>query len=291
MGGIFGAEGDIDELERQLRATCVAQSLRREVKYGRISAENIAAYTALVDVFFRNLGQRDLHYRQLFLDRAFVHVPSPGADDLTALDVQFRIYYQFLKHAFGLRYLPRSEGTTHQIVLQLDGHSSQHHTDALRRFVQDLPAQLDRDDLALQVSYVRSGKFRLLQTCDLLLGAAGSYGNRHHKRRSGVGRGMSGKQKLRLQLAKTIYQSLREQNGVERGKGAFNWFETTGRDGRWENLLQHKVRVWKIVPRRYRLDKGWQNDHLTPDGLYQGPDLDDRIRLAARELPGQPDTD
>jgi hypothetical protein len=33
------------------------------------------------------------------------------------------------------------------------------------------------------------------------------------------------------------------------------------------------MRIWKFVPRRYRKDAGWENDHLDKQGRYQGPDL------------------
>ena len=70
-----------------------------------------------------------------------------------------------------------------------------------------------------------------------------------------------------------IYNKLRDLDRAERGSGAFNWFESTGRDGTPESMLIHKVRVWKFKPARYHIDKGWQNDHLDKQGRYQAPEI------------------
>jgi hypothetical protein len=216
---------------------------------------------------------------------------APGEAPLSNLDVQFRMYYQFLKHAFGFRFLPSQTGVKHHVILQLDGHSSQHHTATLKAFVEGLPVQLNREmDLSLSVSYVSSERLRALQACDLLVGAAGFYGNKHHERRPGNRRGMSTKQKIRLSLAKAIYDALRELNRNERGSGAFNWFETTGRDGDWENLFRHKMRIWKIIPRQFQIDAGWQNDHLSR-GEYQGVDIRPEVMSASRYLQEQAELD
>lgn len=36
-------------------------------------------------------------------------------------------------------------------------------------------------------------------------------------------------------------------------------------------MLHHKVRIWKFLPRQYRLDEGWQNKHLDKYGQYKAP--------------------
>jgi hypothetical protein len=106
-----------------------------------------------------------------------------------------------------------------------------------------------------------------------MIGAAGSHGNKMHLRREPGQRGMKPRQKVRHEMATYIYNKLRDLDRAERGSGAFNWFETTGRDGTLDTMLTHKLRIWKFKPARYHIDKGWQNDHLDKQGRYQGPEI------------------
>jgi len=275
-GGAFGLESDIDRLETALRLVRTVRGFAGEVKWANLSAENVSYYNDLLDIFFDHLVNHDLHYRQFFISREHVAVPDhEGAAADTLLDVQFKLYYQFLKHSFGLQHLPAATAAEpHQVLLRLDEHSSSKHKTRLKNFVEGLHGHLTptRDDLSIRVTYVQSQSLMRLQLCDLLMGAAGSYGNRKHEFRALGQRGMKPMQRLRFELATRIYKDLRGISCSERGTGAFNWFESTGRSSPSANLTD-KVRIWKFLPTRYQLDKGWQNDNLGRGGVYVAPQL------------------
>jgi len=120
----------------------------------------------------------------------------------------------------------------------------------------------------VNVTFVNSKHVPRIQICDLLMGAAGSHGNKMHLLRVASRRGMSEKQKLRHEFAKFVYTSLKSVTCAERGSGGFNWFESTGKVGDWTNMLKHSIRIWKFLPQRYRIDEGWQNDHLDRQGRF-----------------------
>jgi hypothetical protein len=273
FGGLFALQNDADRLETELQQCLVKQNHRNEIKWGKLSIQNLSLYKELVDIFFDNLQKHELKYRQVFLDRACVHVPSLGDPLLSDLDIQFRICYQFLKHSFGLSYMPRAASGSDIIFIRLDTHSSQKHKDDLKQFVEQLPTLLKRTDLDIRLAHLSSHKLIRICVCDVLAGAAGSYGNRWHDRREPGVKGMSSKQKCRLELAKYIYNHLRRLDHITRGSRAFNWFESTGHDGNIENRFRHKLRIWKFHPQKYKIDRGWQNDHLDKQGRYQGPDI------------------
>jgi hypothetical protein len=285
FGGVFGPESSCDRLETSLRAIVAAKKLRGEIKWSSVTDQNIQCYKLLVDTFFTHIENGNLVYRQMFLDRSFVHIPSPNDPPLSPLDVQFRICYQFLKHSFGLRYLANSDpACDHHVTIRLDEHSSQHHKDELRSYVERIPEQFNSRRLITKVQYVNSKKFLRLQVCDLIMGAAGSYGNKMHKRREAGRRGMTNKQKQRLDIALYIYGKLRNLDASERGTKGFNWFETTGTDGDAENRLRHKIRIWKFIPNRFQKDKGWENDNLDKQGVYLGPKIDPNIYERERDV-------
>ncbi len=273
-GGIFGVQSNLDRLDTRLRSVIAAYGVRGEVKWGKLNAINYDCYVHLANLIFDEIEEGNVKYRQMFLDRSYVWVPKRGDPEETELTIQFKLYYQFLKHAFGLQYVPRDPNDDQiDLYVRLDSHTSQRHTDQLRSFAGAFPRILNRRDFSVRVTFHNSSKVPRLQICDLLMGAAGSYGNRMHKKRRAGQRGMTQKQQLRLNFCKHIYQRLRQIDAAERGSKAFNWFETTGLDGTVENLFHHKVRIWKFIPKRHVRDKGWQNDHLDKQGYYQGPDI------------------
>ncbi len=152
FGGVFGLESDLGKIETRLRDKLAQTSYRREVKWANVSAADLPTYINLVDEFFQCLEDYPVVYRQIFLDRSFVYVPESTEENRTDLDVQYRICYQFLKHAFGIKHLPRANNSFDQIYIRLDSHSSQEHTESLKQFSQDLPKNLGRTDLVVDVS-------------------------------------------------------------------------------------------------------------------------------------------
>lgn len=282
FGGVFGLEADLGRLETALLRVRGGVNRAMEVKWSNVSRQSLPLYCELVDEFFRVLKELPIHYRQIFLDRAYVVTPAVGDGPSSDLDTQFRICYQFLKHAFGLRYLPTALDGCDQIFIRLDNHSSQEHTGLLKQFAQELPRYLNRPDLVVDVSFVNSKKHLRMQLCDVLMGAAGSHGNKMHLRRQEGQRGMSDKQKVRHELALHVYRALRRFDAEARGSSAFNWFKTTGHGGDLTSRLNHKIRIWKFKPAAYQRDRGWQNDHLDKQGRYQGPDI---VPTVATEKP------
>ncbi|MFZ0828441.1 MAG: hypothetical protein WAO02_13560 [Verrucomicrobiia bacterium] len=273
FGGLLASQSDSDELEGVLRKCIERHGHGQEVKWKNLDTVNLGIYKELVDILADYLQNREVRYRQVFLDRTYVHVPDLHNPPLSDLDIQFRICYQFLKHSFGLSYLPAAEGGFDKILIRLDTHSSQKHKRELRDFVENLPSLIGRTDLAIELVHVCSHHMLRLGVCDIMLGAAGSYGNRIHDRREFKQRGMTFRQKFRLEMAKYVSHRLRDLNNSTRGKAAFSWFESTSQDGNPQNNYFHKLRIWKFHPLNYKIDRGWQNSHLDNQGRYQGPDI------------------
>ncbi len=229
-----------------LRRCLADRSINGEVKWGRVAPHNVAKYRAFADCLFDDIERGRVRWRQMFCDRAYVRVPSPNEGPVTDLDVQFKLCYQFLKHSFGLEYLEAT--VSHEVLVRLDTHSSQNHKQGLIKFAEDLPRVLQRPRLRVRVTFDNSENVLRIQVCDLLIGAAGSYGNRMHKVRDGGRRGMSDKQKARLEPCEHVYNRLRAIDANARGSHAFNWFESTGRDGDCLNHARASTSDLEICP-------------------------------------------
>lgn len=265
FGGKIGLESDIDSLQTALLSIKARAGILHEVKWSNVSAKNLNYYIELIDCLKHYILSRDIKYRQMFRDRSFHVTPTP---DISELDVQFKIYYQYIKHMFGIRFLPEDNSSGIEILVRLDGHSSEKHKTKLKDYIERLPQTLNRHDITLNVTYENSKHSMRLQVCDLMMGAAGYYGNKFHLRRENGRRGMTKKQKIKKALAKHIYNMLKDIDAETRGSKAFNWFESTGTNGDTENYLHHNIRIWKFEPTGYRINKGWQNDNLDRQGRF-----------------------
>ena len=273
FGGLLGLESDIDRLETALKQIVSNFGYRREVKWQGISRQCEVVYKELVDELLLHIETYDIKYRQSFLDRYFVHDASNLLDPPTDIEVQFKVYYQFIKHNFGLKYLPEQSSKS-EIIVRLDRHSNQDHKDKLQSFVEDdLPRMLNREaDFDIRLSYVNSKKFLRMGVCDLLMGAAGSHGNRRHLKRKSGQRGMTDKQKCRLEFCNHVYGKLRTLDAKTRGSKAFNWFESTGHSGNLTNRLNHPIRIWKFKPNDVsKVDEGWLNKNMGSQWTYKVP--------------------
>ena len=267
FGGILGSESDVDRLQTELTKIKMRNGITQEVKWSNVSPENVTYYRELIDCFKYHILNHDIKYRQMFRDRAYHPVHDPAQPPQTELDVQFLIYYQYLKHSFGCKHLPIDPaGTT--ILVRLDGHSSERHKTTLTEFLERLPDTWGRKDITVNVTYENSKNSIRLQVCDLFMGAAGYYGNKFHLRRPNNRRGMSNKQKIKYEMSSYIYNAIREIDRVSRGSKAFNWFESTGASGDTKNYFDHCLRIWKFIPDRHVINKGWQNDNLDKQGRF-----------------------
>ncbi|MBM7342706.1 DUF3800 domain-containing protein [Pantoea coffeiphila] len=267
FGGIFGLESDVDRLQTELTKIKMRNGITQEVKWSNVSPENVTYYHELIDCIKNHILNNNIKYRQMFRDRVYHPVPLPEQAPQSELDIQFLVYYQYLKHSFGCEYLPIDpDGTT--ILIRLDGHSSERHKTSLTNYLEALPAQWKRADITVNVTYENSKNSIRLQVCDLLMGAAGYYGNKFHLRRQNNRRGMTKKQKIKHEMSSYIYNSFREIDKISRGSKAFNWFESTGTSGDKRNRLDHCLRIWKFIPENHVVNKGWQNDNLDRYGMF-----------------------
>jgi hypothetical protein len=275
-GALFGESAVMDSLDTEIRAIKARHGHKDEVKWSNLNLTNVAMYRELKDAVFTRVRAGSVRFRQMLCDRSIVRVPEPGDPDLSELDVQFRLCYQFVKHSFGLKLLPFGA----EVLVRSDTHSSQKHLKNLESYGARIPGlrELARSDISLKLTFHRSTAMPIIQLVDLLIGAAGFYGNKMYLRRLGGARRIKPKQAMRRDFAKEIFCDLRTISNAERCARAFNWFESTGAGGIADHALNQRIRVWKFFPKKYRIDKGWQNDHLDKFGQYVAADFEDHGR-------------
>ena len=100
----------------RLEARKTELNLHGEVKWQKVTANYLAKYDALIEAFFAEVAANAVKVRIMFTQN--MHVPvglTPRQHD----DRYFILYYQFIKHAFGLRYAGLPDSAT-RIRLHFD---------------------------------------------------------------------------------------------------------------------------------------------------------------------------
>lgn len=256
FGGAFAYEKQIARLENSLRA--IRPPNRREIKWQSADSTTLPYYVALIDTFKDHVLHHGLRYRQMFNDRFFDYQGNESD-----VDSQFKLYYQFLKHHIPWQEIAdKNPESLIQVNVRLDNYSSQRHKSKLKDLGEKIPSSFNISNIKINISFVDSKKFIVLQVCDLIMGAAGYQGNRMHYERHNQRRGMTNKQKARVTLSKHIYTSLREIDAKFRHTKVFNWFSSTG--FQLDSRLELAVSIWKFRPNNHIENKKWNTGNF-PD--------------------------
>ena len=250
-GGALVESDHFNEVRDSLDETKHRLNLTGEAKWSKISVAYEAKYLALVDDLFRLVGEDKVKLRVMF--RQNFHVPK-NLENNQRENGYFLLYYQFLKHAFGLMYRPRVErrmsvrfyldrlpGTLERRA-QFRGYiSGLQNNPQFRKARLDLPVD--------QIAEVVSHAHVLLQCVDVVLGSIQFRMNRLHEIKPEGARFRGKKTRAKERVYRHILSRIR--NVTHRN---FNPGITTGHEGDPANRWYHPYRHWLFKPRTYGLD-------------------------------------
>ncbi len=227
-------------------------NLGREVKWQKVTENYLTKYEELMDQFFDFIAGDMVKIRVMFTQNAVV--PS----NLTAEQKQNEyhlLYYQFLKHAFGLPWATNGGGNPIQIRVNLDQLPQQREQNyALKSFVLRLNQNPEfrtakirfMDD---QIAEVESHHHVILQCLDVVLGSMCFRLNNKHLEKP-AGKRFRGKRTVaKEKLYKFILCRIRQIYPN------FNIGESTGTQGEISNRWNHPYRHWKFRSQEFELDE------------------------------------
>lgn len=246
-GGVLVNSRDFLNINSALSKAKSDLNLFGEIKWTKVTAPYLDKYKRMMDVFFNFVREKKLKMRVMFQETSQI-VLGRGQS------LQYHIlYYQFIKHAFGLAYHRNNPKRETRLKL----------------FFDELPDSRDQnDDFKAHLNYLqelslfRSAKIRIrpddiaeidshkhpIQQCmDIVLGAMAFHMNRLNQVIQ-EGATIPGKKTLaKEELFQYILQLIKDANGDP----DFNIYENTqpetGR-GRWRVPYRH----WKFVPAEFR---------------------------------------
>lgn len=182
-GGLLIESSNLEEVERRIRECCQSLNLHDEVKWQKISTAYASKYTSLIDELFDLVAEGKVKIRIMFTQNYFS--PYRLTPDQREMGF-FLLYYQFVKHGFGLQYAGL-EGTSTSLRVLFDklpdtAEKCARFKGYLAALTQSPGFRKARIELRPEsISEVDSRRHVLLQCVDIVLGAMQFRLNDKHK--------------------------------------------------------------------------------------------------------------
>lgn len=249
-GGVLIKSNDLDFVIDQLKKVVSECKIEEEIKWQKVDSFKLPAFKKLMDVFFKLVKQNKIKARIMFTQNA---VKAKGLTDEHLQSEYFLLYYQFVKHHFGLAY---SNETEYTINLRLffddlpDTHSKRKQ---FKEYIKGLEKTKGFLNAGIKIRKediveVDSKKHLPLQFLDVVLGAMQFRLNDLHKEKP-AGKKRRGKKTI---AKEKLYKHI---NGKIRTiRPYFNIGESTGAENveeKWSQPYRH----WKFKPKDYEIDE------------------------------------
>ena len=243
-GGVMVKASQYQRISQRLNETKADLHLFGEVKWQKVTQQYLDKYQALIKVFFDEIRQRHLRVRIMFRQNA--HQPVGLQPEHVKLEY-FLLYYQFIKHAYGLRYVPEpvrlrlyfdTFPDTHEKAEQFKGYLL-----GLTKMKGWQSVDICRED----ITEVHSHDHVLMQCLDVVLGAMPFRLNNKYKIKPP---GVYQRGKRTIAKEKLYKAILSEIRSIRPG---FNIGVSTGIDHleeRWSEPYLH----WNFVPSQSRFN-------------------------------------
>lgn len=256
-GGVIVGASQYEAASRRLQRRKEELNLYAEAKWAKVTERYLPKYQELVHAFFQEVAAGNVRMRVMFRQNS--HRPQ----DLTRQQTEneyYMLYYQFLKHAFGIRHIsPRHGGTRLRLYFDRfpDTGPKVERSKALLLALQSAPEfRAARVCIAPEdIAEVHSHDHVLLQCLDVVLGAmAFRLNDKHRLKPEGAkrrGKRTIAKEKLFRMILKEIRALYPRFNiGISTGIGGQP-------SRRWSDPYRH----WAFVPAESEYDESLTKSH------------------------------
>lgn len=245
FGGALVRSTDLAEVRARLAGCKAELGLKNELKWQRVTSQYVDRYEAIARCFFSLVREDKVKVRIFFTRTAWAPVT------LTRYHREheyFLLYYQFIKHAFGLRH---SNETRSPLSLRLNFDMFPETREKARRFKEHIRSLSHSQEFRRAKIFIRpdginevdSRDHDVMQCLDVVLGAIQFQLNKEYK-------GESGKRIGNRKAAKrALYRTIAQEIGLVYPN--FNIGITTGLEGSKTNYWRHSYRHWLFRSRDF----------------------------------------
>ncbi len=251
FGGVLLKAEDRQQIDELLNEKKLELNLGNELKWQRVSQQYLEKYMEFIEYYFTFVSSGRLRTRIMFTQN--IHVPvglTPEQRDAQ----YFLIYYQFIKHAFGIKYGNPNAIDRMSFALLLDQiPDTKEKTDRFKRYLAGIPNQHDMQGLNISVPYsdiaeIDSQDHVILQGLDIILGAMCFRLNDKHREKP-EGKHRRGKRTI---AKEKLYKAINKE--ICKIYPRFNIGGSTGTSNGYQDRWSHPYRHWKFVPVKHAVD-------------------------------------
>lgn len=249
-GGTLVHSRDLEAVQKCLIAKKNELNLYKEVKWSKVTSQYLVKYIDLMKIFFDLVEADQVKIRIMFTQNSII----PNNLSLEQISNEyFLLYYQFIKHAFGLQY-SNSNQEKIRIRLYLDDLPDTREKAAnFKKYLLGLNKNPQFENAGIyidenQIAEVNSHHHIILQCLDVVLGAMQFRLNNKHKEKPEGARCRAKRTIAKEKLYLYIYQRI--SNIYPR----FNVGVSTSVHGDLKNRWNHPYRHWLFKPEEYSID-------------------------------------
>lgn len=251
-GGVLVGASNYQRLTNKFEALKNELNFGKEIKWQRVTDQYLEKYVELMSCFFQEL--RDGHLKVRIMFRQNVHARRFDSSEDRDLEY-FKLYYQFIKHGFGIQYMDHDHEEVHLRLYFDQFPDTSERAVQFKGYLQGLQKVHNFKDSRIRIrpgdiAEVKSHHHILLQCLDVILGAMVFRLNNKHKLipagKKRRGKRTIAKEKLYrhiLSEIKTIHPGF--NIGISTGLG------NGGLEKNWLDAYRH----WKFVPKDMVYDK------------------------------------
>lgn len=246
-GGLIVGASQYERVTKRLNTTKFDLNLFGEIKWEKVTQRYLEKYKSVMESFFKEVAGKNVKVRIMFRQNA----QRPRGLSQTQVEVQYYLlYYQFIKHAFGLTFLdPRPEGT--QLRLYFDKlPDTGEKVEQFKGFLGALQRWRGFQDANIRIAdenitEVKSHDHVLLQCLDIVLGSIAFRLNDRHKQKI-PGKRLRGK---RTRAKEDLYRFIHDQ--ICQIYPRFNIGVSTSIRGEVKNRWVDPYRHWCFQPKEF----------------------------------------
>ncbi|HAQ34481.1 MAG: hypothetical protein CMF74_06510 [Maricaulis sp.] len=253
-GGALVRASDRQEVEQRLQDVKNRNNLNGEMKWSKITENYAEKYENFLSSFFNIIEEGKIKVRIMF--RQNINVP-PEYDDERVDNEYFLLYYQFIKHAFGLRYWPGNNSPGEMLIASIlldDPPQSPEKFDMFRNYMSslsDFPVFTSSGVIVpnQEIIGVNSKKHNIMQGLDIVLGGVQSRLNEVHTRPVPPAKRRS----KRARAKERVYRVIKDR--IWKIYPRFNVGASTATPNGYADRWSHSYRHWNFVPNRSSVDR------------------------------------
>lgn len=256
-GGVLLAESDYSLVSDRLNTVKKHLGISAEMKWSKVTIQYLDRYMDFIDAFFEEIWAGKLKVRIMFRQSARNAVGLTREQKETEY---FRLYYQFIKHAFGFKSMKPLLEPRYIRMFFDEFPDKREYANQFKGYILGLQEQEDfrysNTRLRIEdITEVRSHEHVVMQGLDIVMGAMSfRLNDRHKDKQPGTNR-RGKKTKAKEMLYKHISKHIRSW------RPGFNIGDTTGHDdvnhpgnrhiARWS----HPYRHWAFIPNNSTYDR------------------------------------